>query len=175
MRPILVIPVLLCGLAVAACAKAPEGTGIASATSGTASARPSAPPAGDPAAYVRCMREHGQTMPDLGPNEPLRLIPPSGEQARAWRTAHQACLRFLPEGMRENGPPPEELEQLRAFAVCMRAHDIEMTDPAAVDGNMVIKGRLANITRAQLDSDPVYKAAIEACKDKLPQEQKEGK
>lgn len=175
MRPILVIPVLLCGLAVAACTKAPEGTGIASANTSTASARPSASAAGDPAAFVGCMREHGQNMPNLGPNEPLRLIPPSGELQRAWRTAYLACQRFLPEGQREQGPPPEELEQLRAFAVCMRAHDVEMTDPAPADGNLVIKGRFANVTRAQLDSDPVYKAAIEACKDKLPQEQKEKK
>ncbi|MEU0565199.1 hypothetical protein ABZ297_07390 [Nonomuraea sp. NPDC005983] len=169
------IPFLLCGLAVAACTNAPESTGIASANRSAASARPSASSTGDPAAFVRCMREHGQSMPDLGPNEPLRLIPPSGEQERAWRTALQACQRFLPEEQRPAGPPPEQLEQLRAFAVCMRAHDVEMTDPAPADGNMVIKGRLANVTRAQLDSDPVYKAAIEACKDKLPQEQKEGK
>ncbi|MFC0551306.1 hypothetical protein ACFFHJ_10490 [Planotetraspora thailandica] len=172
MRPILVIPVLLCGLALsAACSTSPKGPGIASANRGTASARPSASPTSDPAAFVRCMREHGQAMPDLGPNEPLRLIPPRGELERAWRTALQACQRFLPEGERLAGPPPEQLEQLRAFAVCMRAHDIEMTDPAAVDGNMVIKGRFANVTRAQLESDPVYKAAIAACKDKLPQEQ----
>ena len=175
MRPILVIPVLLCGLAVAACTKAPEGTGIASANSGTASTRPSAPSNGDPAAFVRCMREHGLNMPDPAPDEPLRLIPPSGEQERAWRTALQACQRFLPEEERVAGPPPEELEQLRAFAVCMRAHDVEMTDPAPADGNMKIKGRFANVTRAQLDSDPVYKAAIAACEDKLPQEQKDGK
>ncbi|WP_405142016.1 hypothetical protein OG589_32925 [Sphaerisporangium sp. NBC_01403] len=174
MRPILVIPVLLCGLAVAACTKAPEGTGIASATSGSASAGPSAPPTGDPVGFVRCMGEHGQNMPELGPNEPLRLTPPPGKE-RAWRTALRACQRFLPEGVGEAGPPPEQLEQLRAFAVCMRAHDVEMTDPDPTDGNMKIKGRFANVTRAQLDSDPVYKAAIKACKDKLPQEQKEGK
>jgi phage tail protein X len=61
------------------------------------------------------------------------------------------------------------MEKLRSFAVCMRAHDIEMTDPLP-DGTMKIKGRLANVTRATLNADPGFQAAMAACQDKLPQD-----
>lgn len=79
----------------------------------------------------------------------------------------QACQSLLPPEMLPQGPTPEELEQLRAFAVCMRAHDIPMTDPLP-NGNMKINGRFERVTRTQLNADPVFKAANDACKDKLP-------
>jgi signal transduction histidine kinase len=61
----------------------------------------------------------------------------------------------------------QELEQLQTFAVCMRAHGIDMSDPDT-SGGIHISGPLANADRAQLDADPGYKAAYEACKNKLP-------
>ena len=63
-----------------------------------------------------------------------------------------------------------EAAQLRTFAVCMRTHGIQMSDPDPT-GNMRLGGRLANATtRAQLNADPGFKAAYQACKDKLPAE-----
>jgi hypothetical protein len=55
--------------------------------------------------------------------------------------------------------------------VCMRAHDIDISDPDTTGprpGNMVIRGRLEYLSRAQVEADPGYKVAMNACKDKLP-------
>jgi hypothetical protein len=52
-------------------------------------------------------------------------------QAPGWDAAWQACRRLLPASAVQQGSPPsaQELAQLRAFAVCMRAHGIDMSDP----------------------------------------------
>jgi hypothetical protein len=68
-----------------------------------------------------------------------------------------------------NDPPTAQgLEQERAFAVCMRAHGIQMSDPDPHTGDTPIGGRLAHVTRAQLNNDPGFNAAYQACKSKLP-------
>lgn len=114
------------------------------------------------------MREHGQNMPDPDPNsDNVALTPPPGSGSAGWRTALQACQHFLPN----NGQPavsnPQELEALRRYAVCMREHGIEMTDPDPGTGRSQIQGRLATATRDQIVNDPTYKVADTACKDKL--------
>jgi hypothetical protein len=90
----------------------------------------------------------------------------------------RACLHFLPEMPTDDGVAAEELEKLRAFAVCMRQHDIPITDPQVGGdrpGDMLIQGRFENVTREQLEADPDYKAAFAACQDKLPNhEEKKG-
>ncbi|GAB4051358.1 sensor histidine kinase [Catellatospora paridis] len=75
----------------------------------------------------------------------------------------------LVAGLPAGGPAPtaKDLQQLRVFAACMRAHDIDMSDPTP-DGNLVIGGRLRDVTRAQLEADPAYVAALGACRDKEP-------
>jgi len=72
-----------------------------------------------------------------------------------------------PTGPGTTLPTAQELEQDRAFAVCMRAHGIQVSDPDRT-GDMNIGGRLEHVTRAQLHADPGFKAALRACKDKLP-------
>jgi hypothetical protein len=68
-----------------------------------------------------------------------------------------------------NDPPTAQgLEQERAFAVCMRPHGIQMSDPDPHTGDTPIGGRLAHVTRAQLNNDPGFNAAYQACKSKLP-------
>jgi hypothetical protein len=123
--------------------------------------------------FARCMRDHGQNVPDPDPaTRELRFPTPSShERGSPWDIAVQACQHFLPGGAFAGPPDAQELEQLRAFAVCMRAHDIDMSDPETTGpdiGSIVIRGRLANASRTELDNDPVYKVAMAACKDKLP-------
>ena len=123
--------------------------------------------------FAKCMREHGQNVPDPDPaTRELRFPTPSShERGSAWDIAIQACQHFLPGGALNPGANTQELEQFRAFAVCMRAHDIDMSDPETTGtniGNMVIHGRLENVSRTELENDPVYKVAMEACKDRLP-------
>ncbi|GAA0384504.1 hypothetical protein Acor_47590 [Acrocarpospora corrugata] len=132
------------------------------------SAAPSASPSATADPFVKCMRDKGQTVPAD------REIGDAGDRSPAWQAAYRACQRFMPGGpdRRVSGPSPEDIAKLRAFAVCMRAHKIEMTDPLP-DGNMKIHGRFEHANRAQLEADPVYKAATAACRDRLPVDPKE--
>jgi hypothetical protein len=123
--------------------------------------------------FTKCMREHGQSLPDPDPATGELRFPTSvsHEPGSAFDIAIQACQHFLPGGVANPRANPQELEQLRTFAICMRAHDIDMSDPETTGtniGNIVLRGRLANVSRTELDNDPGYKAAMEACKDKLP-------
>jgi hypothetical protein len=172
MRRISVI--LLCGLLLAACTSNTHKPNIATAaTASAAAASSSQRPGGaaDQAAvqqFVACMRQHGVTIKD-----DQQLAPPHRDtpQRAPWDRGVAACEHLLPGGTLNPGPSPEDMEKLRAFAVCMRAHDIPITDPLP-DGNMKINGRFENITRTQVEADPVYKAAITACQDKLPSDSK---
>jgi hypothetical protein len=153
----------------AACGDDPE-TGVPTAN-GSAGASPSAG-RGDLTAFARCLREHGVNVPDPNPD----LAWEQAQQSPAWDTARPACQHLVPPAPdgQQGLPSAEDLERLRAFAVCMRERDIDISDPDPT-GNMETRGRLANVTKAQLENDPGYKAAYEACKDKLPASEKDGK
>jgi hypothetical protein len=169
MRRTLAIAVLIGGLALAACDPAPD-TGVPTADGIAGGPGASA---GGLTAYVTCVREHGVNVSDPAPGVDIAAwIRQQAEADIAFDAADIACQHLLPAGALpppDSTPGAQELEQLRAFAVCMRAHDIEISDPTP-DGNMQIGGRLENATRAQVETDPAYQAAQEACKDKLPAE-----
>jgi hypothetical protein len=120
--------------------------------------------------FAQCMREHGQNVPDPD-GDSYSITPPSGGPNAAWDAAMAACRQHLPNGAAPQPPSAAELEAQRRYAECMRAHDIEMSDPDPNTGRSQIGGRLANATRDQLRADPGYQAAAEACKDKLPKGQ----
>lgn len=171
MRRTLVTPLLVGALALtAACSSSASDDGIASIGS-TGSARPTASPSVDPVVrFAGCMRDQGQNVADPEPNVPYQVAPPGGGvPTDAWKAALQQCRHLLVDGGNGLGAglTNEELEEFRAFAVCMRAHDIPMTDPTP-DGDMTIGGRFASVSRTQLEADPGYQSAFTACKDKLP-------
>jgi hypothetical protein len=163
MRRILAILILLGAAALAAACSKASGPDIPTA-SGSASASTSAG-SGDLTAFVSCVRQHGVTVPDPNPGFAWQ----QAEHSHGWEAAWEACRHLLP-------PPPvgaqqlpsaQQLEQLRTYAVCMRAHGIDMSDPTPT-GDMIIGGRLEHATKAQVQNDPGYKAAYQACKNKLP-------
>ena len=170
MRRIPAILILLgaASLTAAACTTSSD-TGIPAA-SGSASASASAS-SGDLTAFVHCVRQHGVNVPD--PNPDLPWPPSQVEQSDGWVAASEACGHLLPPSLAAIAnqpnqlPSAQQLEQLRTFAVCMRAHGIDMGDPTPT-GDTPIHGRLEHVTRAQLNNDPGYKAAYQACKNKLP-------
>jgi hypothetical protein len=169
MRRILAIFILLGAAALAAACSGASGPAIPT-TSGSASASASAG-SGDLTAFVHCVRQHGVNVPD--PNPDLPWPPSQVEQSDGWVAASEACGHLLPPSLAgianqpNQLPSAQQLEQLRTFAVCMRAHGIDMGDPTPT-GDTPIHGRLENVTRAQLTNDPGYKAAYQACKNKLP-------
>jgi hypothetical protein len=171
MRRLLAIPILVCGLVLAAaCSRAP-GPDIPAA-SGSASASPSAA-SGDYSAFFGCMHQHGISVPDPAPSSPGTVgewVDQQSAQNPGFDPAAVACQSQLPASdpnSHATAPPAtaQQLEQLRTYAVCMRAHGIDMADPTP-DGQMHLGGRLAHATRAQVFNDPGYKAAFAACKDK---------
>jgi predicted small lipoprotein YifL len=171
-RTLAVSTLLLALVAVAACGK-PLGDGdIPSANgSGASTAKPST--SEDPNAmlnFAKCMREHGQNVPDPDPNTgEVQIGPSAGTANGPWQPAVQACQHFLPAGAGLDATADSRtLEQLRAYAVCMRNRSIEMSDPQP-NGNMTVGGRVGQLTKTQRNADPAYQAANDACKDKLPQ------
>ncbi|GAA3214680.1 hypothetical protein GCM10010532_041280 [Dactylosporangium siamense] len=116
--------------------------------------------------FAACMREHGQDVPDQDPDSGNVVITPPAANG-AWDTAMSACRHFLPDGGEAGAVTPQQLEGLRAYAVCMREHGVELTDPDPTTGKSQFGGRLANATRDQIVNDPTYKAADAACKDRL--------
>jgi hypothetical protein len=162
MRRFLVVRALLVALVAAACATACHSPSTAGGapTGGTA--------AKSVRDFARCMREHGQNVPDPDPNSGnLTLTQPPGAPA-AWNAARQACQHFLPDNGAPAAPDPGELEALRRYAACMRDHGIEMTDPDPGTGRSQFQGRLGQASRDRIVNDPTYKAADTACKDRLP-------
>jgi hypothetical protein len=161
---------LLCVLALSACTADPGTEGIASVA--TAAPTVSASPGGASREaamrqFEACMTSHGVTITNPGRIDPPSTGPDSAA-GQAWNAAMNACKGLLPAADLNPAPDQAELEKLRVFAVCMRAHDIPMTDPLP-DGNMKINGRFEHVTRTQLEADPVYIAAMTACRDKLPE------
>jgi Prokaryotic membrane lipoprotein lipid attachment site len=171
MRRILIIAVAM--LALAGCKNAADGDGIPSAN-GTATPSPTASFQPDQPAFIRCMRQHNVNLPDPVPNQQWRPDKPAGVTREQFETAVRACQSYLGEDLLGQPPSAEELEKLRAFAVCMREHGIEMTDPLP-NGNMEIKGRLEFVTREQLNADPQFQAAEAACHHLLPVDEGKGK
>jgi hypothetical protein len=164
MKRLLSIPILLLALLpVAACSSGGPTSG-----GGQAASSSNTPAANALADFARCMREHGQNVPDPDPNSPNQsLTPPGGTASAQWNAAMQACRSLLPGGGVPQAPDERELEGLRAYAGCMRDHGIEMTDPDPNTGQSTYEGRLANASKAEIESDPTYRTAQEACQDQL--------
>jgi hypothetical protein len=163
------ISVLLFGLVLTGACSEPAETGIPTADS-SGGATPASSSTGDALAFARCLREHDVPMPDPNPNIQWGNL----NQLPQWDTAYPACRYLQPPSNDANNPPSaQELEQLRGYAVCMREHGVEMADPDQ-NGNLVTGGRFANMDRTRTDNDPVYKAAVTACRDKLPDNLKRG-
>jgi hypothetical protein len=174
MRQILAIPILICGLALAAGCGKTSGPSVPAAN-GSASASPSAA-SGGYSAFFGCLRQHGISVPDPAPSSPGTVgewVDQQSAQDTMFDPAAVACQSQLPASDPNSRPanhPPsaQELEQVRTYAVCMRAHGIPMSDPDPTTGDTQIGGRLEHVTRTQLNNDPGYKAARQACKSKLP-------
>jgi hypothetical protein len=171
MRRLLAIFILLGAAALAAACGGAPGPAIPAASS---SASPSAA-SGGYSAFFACMRQHGISVPDPTPSSPGTVgqwVDQQSAQNGEFDRVAVACQSQLPASDPNSHPAndlptAQELEQDRAYAVCMRAHGIQMSDPDRT-GSMDIGGRLEHASKAQVEADPVYKAADQACKDKLP-------
>lgn len=171
MRTIRAISILLCGLALTAACSEPSTSGGVPTAGQSTGVRSTPATAGDAVAFTRCMRQHDIDMPDPNPDIQWGQL----NEEPGWDTAFAACRELLPNDPENEAvrPSAEELEQLRRFAVCMREHDIELSDPDP-NGNLITGGRLADVPKEQLANDPGYRTAYEACRDELPASEQNG-
>ncbi|GIG85095.1 hypothetical protein [Plantactinospora endophytica] len=163
----LALPVL--GLALAGCARADEAPGVATAQGGTGAS----PTASASAAamsnedrrleFAKCMRENGVEMPDPEPGQGgIRVQRDAGGDPAKTKAAMEKCRQLLPNGgqMQLN---PEQVEQLRKMAKCMRENGVpDFPDPGA-DGSLQV-----NQGSGMKMDDPKFQAAMEKCRTEAP-------
>ena len=130
-------------------------------------ARPAAPAASvDPEdamqAFTTCMKEHGvdiqvaivdgrrrrrhdQRSRSAAPTPGTAEAQPAGTgefDPKAMEAADKACRDLLPSGMQGDPNatiPPEHVEQMLAFAKCMRDHGVDFPDPQFSGGGMSVQ------------------------------------
>ncbi|GAA3252664.1 hypothetical protein [Nonomuraea helvata] len=165
----LIATALLAVLA-AGCGSQQKGTGVASVAAG-ASTRPSAGASATATAdpqeqgrkFAQCMRDHGIPMDDPDPAKKGGGLTAIGENAdkKKVKDAARACKAYAPFMDRKN-TKPEDVEQLREFAKCMRDNGVDMPDPNP-DGTLA-SGTVRNFKR----DDPKFQKAFEICGKNFP-------
>jgi hypothetical protein len=187
-RPVDLVSALLAILGLALLASACGGSSPATAvanvgTTGTTVTSTSDNSAkADPAAFASCMRAHGVAdFPDPDKQGRIKItesVSKSGQRTRfdpngpAWQNAMKSCKQFAPNG---GAPDPKKqakaVEQMLAFASCMRAHGVpKFPDPQVQSGG--------GITMMMRDGDgidpssPTFQAAQKTCEKLQPDGQK---
>jgi hypothetical protein len=144
-----------------------DDNGVATAD-GKGSASPSTAPSGrgDALEFAQCMRENGiKDWPDPSEDGNTGVMPmPEGADPQAVEAATEKCRKYLPNGGERPKSDPEQAEQLRRFAQCMRDNGVpEYPDP---EGD----GPLAFRPGSGIDpSSPDFRAAEDKCKKLMPQ------
>jgi hypothetical protein len=112
--------------------------------------------------FAQCMRDNGVDMPDPsldGGGADANI----DRESPAFKKAMDACRSQLPGGGDLSKIDPKMIDQLRALTQCLRDNGVDVPDP---DPNSPTLGmdQMQNIDR----ESPVFKKAMEACKDKVP-------
>jgi hypothetical protein len=159
---------LVLALTLAGCGGKNNKNGIASAAGGkgTATPTPSSTLTDSERArlFTQCMQDHGVQVqdPNGGGGKVTIGGGPGGKADPKMQAAMQACKQYLPNGGTPPSMSPADLDKMRKYAACMRAHGIDMKDPTAANPGLMINGGVK-------PDDPKFKAAQEACKSLLPQ------
>jgi hypothetical protein len=167
---------VLIGLAalVAGCGGTSHGPGVATAGGGGNGAKPTPSASVDPEVqqrqFTQCMRDHGVDLPDPDPNGgPVTIeksAGPGDDDMNKVDAAMKECQKYLPAG-NVGKPDPKQLEEARQYAKCMRDHGVDMPDPDPNGGGSF--GIQKGTGQGQINpDDATFKAATQACKDKLP-------
>lgn len=165
-----VLPAML-ALALTGCGTPAEGDQVATA-GGANGAEPTASTSAVPVndadrqlKFAQCMRENGVDMPDPDPAEKGRVRIGGGDDPGKAQAAMEKCRQFLPGGGEGRKLNPEQAEQMREMARCMRENGVpNFPDPGA-DGTLKLeKGALGGMGL----NDPIFRAAMEKCEQNRP-------
>jgi hypothetical protein len=155
-------------LALAGCGGDDGGGGVASA-GGANSASPSASSSASRSDYeamlefTECMRGEGIEMEDPQPGQGVQLQI-QGDPAKV-QAAMAKCRHLLPNGGEPQQANPEQLEQARQFAKCMRDNGVpNFPDPDPETGGIIVGGPGSGID----PNDPNLAAAQRACEKLQP-------
>ncbi|MBO0868505.1 MAG: hypothetical protein J2P15_08060 [Micromonosporaceae bacterium] len=111
--------------------------------------------------FARCMRAHGVDVPDPDPGSGGISIQIQGGGDRSKvQAARQACQHYLPNGGEPPSLNPQQLENLRKFAQCMRQHGVNVADPDPANPAIRLPDGLS-------PNDPAFQAAQQACRSAL--------
>jgi len=154
--------VTLAGLiaTLAACSGADSG-GVATARrTGAALTTPGADPVVMAQKYLTCMRRSGVVMLDQLTPEGLPQIDKNKSAVEAVTRGLSSCRSLLPVATRSGGPAAADVEKLRAYAICLRAHGVpEYPDPDPATGAVQMDDALS----AEVKGDPDLSRAMSAC------------
>jgi hypothetical protein len=164
----MIIVGLVLALGLAGCDR-DHGQGIATAGGANAarSADPSAP-AADKAdrarQFAQCLRDHGVDVGDPGEDGSVDAQPGAEVDKRTLSAAYEACRDYAPaKDAKGHEVTPNELEQLRQFAQCLRDHGVPDWPDPGPDGDF---GDDPVVVQAK--NSPHMRSAMEACQNLLP-------
>jgi hypothetical protein len=128
-------------------------------------------------AFAACLRKAGIDAPDpeRGPNGEVRsqIRIPKGFSPERIDQIQKDCMRK--SGWSPKPPSKEEqarfFDQALKFARCMRAHGVDMPDPKASAGGIVVQKRGSGggpATNGPNIDSPAFKRAQQACQSLMP-------
>ncbi|MDQ1711902.1 MAG: hypothetical protein QOE45_1352 [Frankiaceae bacterium] len=161
MRTLVATALVAAALTACATGKSP---GVATARSG--SPTPSADSAATAQRYIECMRGEGVPMLDeLTPDEGLPQIDKEKAPFERVGSAMEHCRALLPAGKPAPRPAAADVEKLRQYASCLRAHGLpDYPDPDPDTGVPMMSDEL----RVRLKNDPNLPAAMKTCYETGP-------
>lgn len=112
--------------------------------------------------FAACMREHGVDMPDPEPGDQMRADLAKIDKDKL-QPAMEACKTLLPNGGEAVDLDPQQVEQLRAFAKCMRENGVENFPEPDDTGKLRLDGALG-----ELRTSPEFAKALEKCRAIVP-------
>ena len=153
-KPFLLVPCALAGLALAACGGSGSNPNASSKTGNEQQTLN----------FTRCMREHGVNIstPNGPGGGPINV---TGTSPQVMEAAQKACARYRPQGGPEKLSPAERAareDAVQSFARCMRSHGVEVQ--AQTQGGAVRIGVHMNNAK----ENPAFQAAQKACEGYLP-------
>ncbi len=119
--------------------------------------------------FSDCMRAHGVTnFPDPTSNG-LQIPASVNSKSPVFRSAQQACKKYLPNGGAPPATNPAERAAALTFAKCMRAHGVsEFPDPALTPPHnaasvFVVRGMVFAFGSPVDPKAPAFRHAAQAC------------
>jgi predicted small secreted protein len=139
----------------AGCGSDGDGSDVASAKDGKASATPSLDPDELGMKFAQCLREHGIDVDDPEPGKGVALDIKPGTSKSTVDKAMEACRAYDPAELAPKKVNPKGQEDGLKYSACMRKNGVE-DFPDPVNGGLSLDGSVME--------DPDFKKADEACK-----------